>query len=45
VGLQESVSESLMIALGMVVRHEMPDRVLKRCLSEEDHSVQALSLD
>ena len=34
-----------MIALGVIVRHEMPDRVLKRCPSEEDHSVQALSLD
>jgi hypothetical protein len=31
-----------MIALAMVVCHEVGDRVLKRCLSEEDHSVQTL---
>jgi hypothetical protein len=31
-----------MIALGMVVCHELPDGVLKRCLSEEDHPIQAL---
>lgn len=42
-GLQESVSEPLTIALGMVVRHEMPDRALKRCRSEEDHSAQQSS--
>jgi hypothetical protein len=31
-----------MIAFGVVVRHEVRDRVLKRGLSEEDHSVQTL---
>jgi hypothetical protein len=31
-----------MIALSMVVRHEVGDRVLKRGMSEEDHSVQTL---
>jgi len=41
-GLHESVCEALMIALDMVVRHEVGDRVLKRCLSEEDHPVQTL---
>ena len=41
-GPQELVSEALMIAFGVVVRHEVGDRVLKRGLSEEDHSVQTL---
>ena len=41
-GPQELVCEALMIAFGMVVRHELGDRVLKRGRSEEDHSVQAL---
>ena len=40
--LQESISETLMIALDMVVCNEVGDRVLKRGLFEEDHSVQAL---
>jgi hypothetical protein len=31
-----------MIAFGVVVRHVVGDRVLKRGLSEEDHSVQTL---
>jgi hypothetical protein len=31
-----------MVPFGMVVRHEVGDRVLKRGLSEEDHSVQTL---
>jgi hypothetical protein len=31
-----------MIALGMIVRHELPDCVLKRCPSEEDHPAQTL---
>ena len=39
---QESVFEALMIALSVVVRHELRDRVLKGVLTEEDHSVQAL---
>jgi hypothetical protein len=30
-----------MIALSVVVRHELGDRVLKRGLSEESHSVQS----
>ena len=42
VGPQELVFEALMIALNVVVRHELGDCVLKRGLSEEDHSVQAL---
>ena len=41
-GPQELVCKTLMIALCMVVRHEMEDRVLKRGMSEEDHSVQTL---
>jgi hypothetical protein len=32
-GLQESVFEPLMITLGMVVRHKLPDCVLKGRLS------------
>ncbi len=40
----ELVFEALMIAFGVVMRHEVGDRVLKRCLSEEDHSVQTLGL-
>src|ERR1022692_1801083 len=35
--LRYSVFQALMIALGMIVRHELPDRVLKRCRCEEDH--------
>jgi hypothetical protein len=31
-----------MIALGVVVRHELPDCVLKRCRSEEAHPAQTL---
>jgi hypothetical protein len=31
-----------MIALGMIVRHELQERVLKRCRSEEDHPAQTL---
>jgi hypothetical protein len=41
-GLHEPVFEALMITLGVIVRHELRDGVLKRGLSEEDHSVQAL---
>jgi hypothetical protein len=41
-GPQELVCEALMIAFGVAVRHEVGDRVLKRGLSEEDHSVQTL---
>jgi hypothetical protein len=41
-GPQEPVLEALMIALGVVVRHELADRVSKRVLSEEDHSIEAL---
>ena len=41
-GPQELICEALMIAFGVVVRHEVADRVLKRALSEEDHSGQAL---
>jgi hypothetical protein len=42
--LRESVCEILMIAFSMVVRHEVGDRVRKRGMSEEDHSVQTLGL-
>jgi hypothetical protein len=31
-----------MIALGMMVRHELPDCVLKRRRSEEEHPAQTL---
>ncbi|SRR2546427_4658252 len=41
---QELVCEALMIALGVVVRHEVGDRVLKGGLSEADHSVQTLGM-
>lgn len=41
-GPQELVLEALVIALSVVVRHELGDRVLKRGLPEEDHSVQAV---
>jgi hypothetical protein len=44
-GLQESVAESLMITLGLVVRHELPDCVLQRRLLEEDHPAQTLLLN
>ena len=44
-GLQESVFEPLMITLGMVVRHKLPDCVLKGRLSEEDHPAQTLLLN
>ena len=44
-GLQESIFEPLMIALGVIVRDEMPDRVLKRGVSEEDHPAQTLFFD
>ena len=36
-GPQKLVCEALMIAFGVVVPHEVGDRVLKRGLSEEDH--------
>ena len=38
-GPQELVCEALMIAFGVVVRHKVGDRALKRGLSEEYHSV------
>lgn len=41
-GLRKSVFQALVIALGMIVRHELPDRVLKRCPSKEDHPAQTL---
>ena len=41
-GLRKSVVQALMIALGVVVRHELPHCVLKRCRSEEDHPAQTL---
>ncbi len=31
-----------MITLGMIVRYELSDCVLKRCQSEEDHPAQTL---
>jgi hypothetical protein len=34
-----------MIALGVVMRHELPDCVLKRCRSEEEHPAQTLFLN
>lgn len=40
--LHEPVFETLMVSLGVIVRHELRDRVLKRVLTEEDYSVQAL---
>jgi len=43
-GPQELICEAPMIAFSVVVRHEVGDRVLKRGVSEEDHSVQALGL-
>jgi hypothetical protein len=36
-GLQEAIFESLMITLGMVMRHKLADCVLKGRLSDEDH--------
>jgi len=39
---QELVCQTLMIALSMVVSHEVGDRELKRGMPEEDHAVQAL---
>jgi hypothetical protein len=41
---QQLVCETLMIALSMVVRHEVADRVVKRDLYEEDPSIQTLGL-
>lgn len=41
-GLHEPVFEALMVALSLIMRHELGDCVLKRGLPEEDHSVQAL---
>jgi len=41
-GLRKSVFQALLIALGMIVRRELPDCVLKRCRSEEDHPAQTL---
>jgi len=34
-----------MIPLGMVVDHELVDRVAKRCLSDKDHPAQAFLFD
>src|SRR5882672_2627573 len=34
-----------MIALSVVVHHELPDRALKRCLPEEDHAAQTFLFD
>ena len=33
-----------MVSLSVIVRHELRDCVLKRVLTEEDHSVQTLGL-
>jgi hypothetical protein len=43
--LQQTVANTLMIALVMVVRHEVANRVPERCRSEEDHSAQTLRFD
>src|SRR4030088_379912 len=43
--LQQAVTHSLMIALAMVMPHELPDGVLERGLSEENHSAQELRFD
>jgi hypothetical protein len=43
--LQQTVPDTLMIALVMVVHHEVANRVPERCRSKEDHSVQTLRLD
>jgi hypothetical protein len=40
----ESVFEALVVSLSVIVRHELRDRVPKRVLTEEDHSVQTLGL-
>ena len=42
-GLQQPVSEPLMISLAVVVAHILCDRVTKRCLSDEDHR-EAMSM-
>ena len=42
--LQQPITETLMIALTMIVRHVMGQRALKRGPAEEDHSIEALSL-
>jgi hypothetical protein len=34
-----------MIALSVVVHHELPDRALKRCLPEEDQAAQTFLFD
>ena len=34
--LHESVLKALVISLGVIVRHELRDSVLKRCPSEEN---------
>src|SRR5262249_22929901 len=39
---QQSVVEALMVAFTVIMHHVLPDCVLKRYLSEEDHSVQTL---
>ena len=42
--LQQSITETLMIALTMIVRHVMGQRTLKRGPAEEDHPIEAFSL-
>ena len=43
--LRYSICETLVIALGMVMRHELVDGVLKRCVPKEDHPAQTLRFD
>ena len=44
-GPRKSVFQALMIAFRMIMHHVVLDCVLKRCVPEEDHSVQTLGFD
>jgi hypothetical protein len=41
-GCGSRVLQTLMIALSLMVRHELADCVLKRCRSEKEHPAQTL---
>ena len=42
---EQDVADSLMIALGMVVRQVLAQHVTQRLFAKEDESVQTLALD
>jgi hypothetical protein len=45
VAVDQFIAEALMVALAMIVRHELGERATEMPLTERNHAVQALLFD